>query len=167
MTSVEGAWSRTDLETFLDEALVPIRLGCHNLRDELWMLSLWYRFEDGRFQCATGRDSKIARFLEHDDSVSFEVSTNLPPYMGVRGNGTATIESDEKKVVLGQLLDRYLGGRESTLARSLLADDREEVVITIEPSKLFTWDFTDRMSDTDGETPATARGEPSSPKTNR
>lgn len=33
-------------------------------------------------------------FLREDDRVSFEVSRNTPPYMGVRGHGTATIEPD-------------------------------------------------------------------------
>lgn len=164
MTEVDGAWSRPELERFLDEALVPIRVGCYTPRDRLWMLSLWYAFEDGAFLCASGRDSKIVRFLEHDDDVCFEVSTNLPPYMGVRGNGTASLAPDDEKAVLGRLLDRYLGGSESKLARSLLADDREEVVITIEPDQLFTWDFTARMADDVVNSPAATRGEPTSPK---
>jgi len=146
MPPVDGAWSREQLRTFLEEALVPIRLGCHDTRGGLWMLSLWYRYRDGRFRCATGGGSDIAGFLRADDAVSFEVSTNAVPYMGVRGNGTATLAPDEDKQLLEGLLERYLGGTDSALARSLLDEGREEVAITIEPDRLYTWDFSGRMA---------------------
>jgi nitroimidazol reductase NimA-like FMN-containing flavoprotein (pyridoxamine 5'-phosphate oxidase superfamily) len=161
MPPVKGPWSRDQLTQFLDDALIPLRLGCRRPDGGLWMLSLWYSFEDGQFRCATGRDSEIARFLRADDGVCFELSTNRPPYMGVRGNGTATLEPDEDKVLLRSLLDRYLGGTDSDLADLLLAEDREEVVIRIEPDRLFTWDFTDRMES--AESPAGRAPEPSSP----
>lgn len=163
MTVVEGPWSRDQLETFLHEALVPIRLGCHHPEGGLWMLSLWYRYEDGAFLCATGRDSNVASFLRSDDAVCFELSTNRPPYMGVRGNGTATVEPDEEKALLEGLLDRYLGTTESELGKMLLRTDREEVVIRIEPDRLFTWDFTDQMSDVLKDSPAAVEPEPASP----
>ena len=163
MISVDGVWSETETETFLDAALVPLRLGCHNPKGGLWMLSLWFRYHDGRLQCATSKDADVVRFLERDDDVCFEVSTNRPPYMGVRGAGTATIESEGGKDVLGALVDRYLGTREAEMAQWLLSDDREEVSITIEPSRLHTWDFTPRMRSVVEQSPA-ARGEPASPK---
>ncbi|WP_336325952.1 pyridoxamine 5'-phosphate oxidase family protein [Halovenus sp. HT40] len=164
MVPVKGPWSREQLAQFLDEALMPLRIGCHRPDGGLWMLSLWYHFEDGEFRCATGEDSDIARFLRSDDAVSFELSTNRPPYMGVRGNGTATLEPDADKELLRNLLDRYLGGTESELAEMLLADDREELVIRIEPDRLFTWDFTDRMRSARTETPAGREPEPDSPR---
>ena len=164
MVPVKGPWSREQLAQFLDEALMPLRIGCRRPDGGLWMLSLWYHFEDGEFQCATGKQSDIARFLRNDDAVSFELSTNRPPYMGVRGNGTARLEPDEDKALLRNLLDRYLGGTESELAEILLADDREELVIRIEPDRLFTWDFTNRMRSARTETPAGREPEPDSPR---
>lgn len=147
MVAVNGAWSRDQLRQFLGEAQVPMRLACHHTGGGLWMLSLWYEHEEGVFRCATGADSDVAGFLARNDGVAFEVSTNRPPYMGVRGNGTATLESDEDKETLRALVDRYLGGTDSDLARKLLADDREELRIMVEPDRLYTWDFTDRMRD--------------------
>ena len=42
---------------------------------------------------------------------------------------------------------RALGAFERKLANRLLDADREEVRIRVEPRKLYTWDFTDRMTD--------------------
>lgn len=164
MVSIEGDWSRDEAEEFLDAAIIPARIGCHNPKGGLWMLSLWYRFHDGRIQCATSKDADIVSFLRKNDEVCFEVSTNMPPYMGVRGAGRATIEETGAKAVLGALVDQYLGTREAEMAQWLLREEREEVTITIEPSRLYTWDFTPRMKSLAEESPAAKRAEPASPK---
>ncbi|MXR50872.1 pyridoxamine 5'-phosphate oxidase family protein [Halovenus sp. WSH3] len=164
MPPVKGPWSREQLRQFLEEALMPLRIGCRRPSGGLWMLSLWYTVEDDQFLCATSSDSDIAEFLRADDAVCFELSTNRPPYMGVRGNGTASLEPDEDKALLRDLLDRYLGGTESELADMLLDDDREELVIRVRPDRLYTWDFTDRMRAARTETPAGRRPEPESPR---
>ena len=145
--SPTGPWDHRTLAAFLDDAVVPIRLSCRTPSGGLWMLSLWYRYQDEQFQCATGADADVVRFLREDPHVAFEVSVNEPPYRGVRGQGTATIEADPEKTLLRDLLDRYLGGTDSDLAGRLLAGDREEVTITIQPTRLATWDYRDRMTD--------------------
>jgi len=164
MTDVEGVWTREQLERFLEETLVPLRLGCHRTDGHLWTVALWYRYGDGQFQCATGAGSALVRFLRANGAVSFDVSTNAPPYMGVRGNGTVSIEPDEEKECLRSLLERYLGGADNDLGSMLLSGDREEVVLTIQPDRLYTWDFTDRMRDTLSESPAARQPEPASPR---
>ncbi len=145
MVDVGGEWNQTQLEAFLAEAVVPVRIGCHHPDGGLWMLSLWYQFADGTIQCATGESSAIVSFLRKNQEVSFEISTNHPPYMGVRGNGRATVAPDDDKVVLKALLSRYLGETDSPLAKTLLSPERNEIVITIKPERLYTWDFTKRM----------------------
>jgi len=160
---IEGEWTQTETEMFLERALVPVRIGCHSTSGGLWMLSLWYRWRDGRIECATPVDADIVSFLRADDAVCFEVSTNRPPYMGVRGNGTATVGADEGKQTLRALVERYLGGTDTDLARWLLRDDREETVLRLDPARLYTWDFTPRMADVEGS-PATTRTESLSPK---
>lgn len=147
MVDYTGAWSADEVERFLDEATVPVRLACHTPSDRLWLVTLWYEFADETFLCATGRDAKIVEYLEGDASVAFEVSTNEPPYRGVRGNGRAVIGPDPDKAVLRSLLERYLGGTDSRLADRLLADDRDEVAIRLEPDRLYSWDYTERMRD--------------------
>ncbi|AEH37234.1 pyridoxamine 5'-phosphate oxidase family protein [Halopiger xanaduensis] len=154
---LRGTLSRDEIETFLEESTVPVRLACRTPSDQLWMVSLWYRYRSGgdddwRLQCATAADADIASLLSADPAVAFEVSTNEPPYAGVRGQGTASIERDSDKEILRTLVERYLGGTESQLARTLLREDREEVTITIDPAVVSGWDYTDRMTDSESET---------------
>lgn len=145
MPEYTGVWSAAEAGEFLDRTAVPLRLACHTPTGRLWVLSLWYRYQDGVFHCATSSQAAVVRYLVEDPEVAFEVSTNQPPYAGVRGNGTARIETDPDKAVLRGLIDRYLGDTESPLADRLLADDRDEVTIHITPARLYSWDFTRRM----------------------
>jgi nitroimidazol reductase NimA-like FMN-containing flavoprotein (pyridoxamine 5'-phosphate oxidase superfamily) len=147
MPTYTGGWDRAEVTAFLTEATVPVRLACRTPAGGLWMLSLWYRFDNERLVCATSVEADVVAYLRADDGVAFEVSTNDPPYRGVRGSGTAAIRPDEEKAVLRSLLDRYLDGTDSSLARRLLDPERDEVVIEIDPSRLYSWDFTERMRD--------------------
>ena len=142
-----GEWSREGVAAFLEETTVPLRLSCRTGEESLWMLSLWYRYRDGRLYCATAADADVVRYLRERDAVAFEVSTNEPPYRGVRGNGRARIDPDEDKRLLRGLLERYLGDTDSALAERLLDEDREEVRIVIEPRRVFSWDYSGRMAD--------------------
>lgn len=162
---VRGSRSQDEIERFLTEQTVPVRVSCRtpsadrngesdtdDARPELstgplWMLSLWYRYEDGAIRCSTAESADVVRYLRRDPGVAFEISTNEPPYRGVRGNGTAEIDHDPDKELLRNLLDRYLGTTDSQLARRLLDEKRSEVTITIAPNVVYGWDYTDQMSD--------------------
>ena len=139
-----GAWTREGVDDFLTTT-VPVRLSCRTPDDHLWMLSLWYLWEDGSLWCATGADADVVRYLAYDDEVAFEVSTNDPPYRGVRGRGYADIDADADKTLLRRLLHRYLGGTDSTLAERLLSPERDEVRIRIDPVRVHSWDYSSRM----------------------
>ncbi|MFC4544540.1 pyridoxamine 5'-phosphate oxidase family protein [Halosolutus amylolyticus] len=150
--NVRGPLSTDEIRSFLAEATIPVRLACQTPSGTLWMVSLWYRCRsagddaaDWVLQCATGTDADVVAFLREHEGVAFEISSNHPPYRGVRGRGTAAIEPDPEKETLRDLLERYLGGTDSPLARNLLREDREEVTITIDPAVVSTWDYTDRM----------------------
>jgi len=147
MPGWNGAWSAAEATAYLEAATVPIRVACRTPSGGLWMLSLWYRYRDGAFHCATSADADVVRYLEADPDVAFEVSANDPPYRGVRGAGTASITPDEDKALLEALLDRYLGGTDSALAERLLAADRREVHVRIDPERCYSWDFSERMAD--------------------
>jgi nitroimidazol reductase NimA-like FMN-containing flavoprotein (pyridoxamine 5'-phosphate oxidase superfamily) len=147
MFPLRGAWNQDDVSAFLDDARVPVRLACRTPKGGLWMLSLWFEYDPdaGQLACATAASADVVRYLREDDTVAFEISTNRPPYRGIRGQGIATIAPDDEKALLRRLLERYLGGTDSALARSLLDPDRDEVRIEVDVTKAYTWDFSDRM----------------------
>ncbi len=146
--TLSGDMARDEVAAYLAEADIPVRIACRTPGDGLWMVSLWYDYDDGTLSCATGADSLFVRYLRENPQVAFEVSDNEPPYRGVRGSGTATISPDEDKELLRSLLRRYLGGTDSDLAKTLLAPAREEVRIDVDVGKLYAWDFSDQMSST-------------------
>ncbi|RDI72227.1 pyridoxamine 5'-phosphate oxidase family protein [Halopelagius longus] len=159
--NLTGPWSKSEAAEYLREATVPVRISCRTPEGHPWMLSLWYEWSDDpdgtpELRCATGADADVVRYLRNDPEVAFEVSENDPPYRGVRGRGTATVEPDEGKALLRSLLERYLGGTESELAGRLLSNDREEVRIRVTPERLHAWDYTARMR---GADPADGAGE--------
>ena len=160
-----GPWDRDRVDEFLGAARVPVRLGCRTPSDHPWIVSLWFAWDPdagagtdaetgsddpaGAIRCATSASADLVEFVEHDEEVSFDVSTNDPPYKGVRGRGRATVRPDDDKRLLRSLLTRYLGGTDNATADRLLRPDREEVEIRIEPERLHTWDYTERMGSTE------------------
>ncbi|RQG92724.1 pyridoxamine 5'-phosphate oxidase family protein [Natrarchaeobius halalkaliphilus] len=149
MTEFNGSWTEAEVMAFLRDATVPIRLATHRPDGSLWLVTLWYRYHDGSLECATQASAHLVRFLRDESAVAFDVSTNRIPYRGIRGTGTVTVSPDDGTAVLRALVDRYLGGDESALARRLLDDDREEVCIRIDPREVYSWDYSNRMDDVD------------------
>ncbi|MEY7850326.1 pyridoxamine 5'-phosphate oxidase family protein [Natrarchaeobius sp. A-rgal3] len=147
MVEFRGPWTGDDVETFLQDAKIPVRLATRKPDGSLWIVALWYRYRDGYLECATEANAHLLQFLRSNSGVGFDVSTNEIPYRGVRGTGTATLTADEDSAVLRALIERYLGGTDSALAQQLLDDDREEVRILIEPDQFYSWDFSERMRD--------------------
>lgn len=145
MVEPTGPWSAEQTREYLEERTIPVRVATRTPGGRLWMLSLWYLFRDDTLRCATSASADVVAFLEEDPGVAFEVSENEPPYMGVRGSAEATIAPDEEKSLLRELVTRYLGGTDSRLARRLLDADREEVSIRLDPTRVHTWDYSERM----------------------
>ncbi|SER27304.1 pyridoxamine 5'-phosphate oxidase family protein [Natrinema salaciae] len=144
MTEFRGTWTEDDVETFLQETTVPIRIATRRPDGSPWIVTLWYRYRDGALECATQANADLVRFLRHEPAIAFDISTNRVPYRGIRGNGTVEIDSDGGPV-LRDLVERYLGGTDSPLAEWLLDEEREEARIRIAPDEIYSWDYSDRM----------------------
>lgn len=147
MTEYRGTWSADEVESFLAETTVPVRLATTRPDGSMWVVTLWFRHRDGALECATAESADLVRFLRATPQTAFDISTNQIPYRGIRGNGVATVSTDGGKDVLRDLVDRYLGGRDSSLAQWLLRDERSEVRIRIEMQEVYSWDYSDRMGD--------------------
>ena len=141
-----GTWSLEQIERFLDEARIPVRLACVTKSGSPIILSLWFRYEEGALWCATQANARVVHHLRHDPRCAFEIAADAPPYRGVRGRGRATIVREPVRELLPRLIARYLGGADSELARWLLRRIDKEVAIRIDELRVSTWDFSDRMN---------------------
>ena len=133
-------------EEYLKAIRIPLRLSCTTQSGWPMIVSLWFYYQHGRIFCATQNSAKIVGYLQNEPRCAFEISADLPPYCGVRGQAVASIEEDIGGTILEKLLKHYLGGTDNPLARTLLKKSDTEVAIILEPKQVYTWDFTSRMS---------------------
>jgi hypothetical protein len=141
----DSAWDAPGIEQFLRVTTIPVRLACLTASGAPLVCSLWYLYADGALWCATQASARIVALLAREPRCGVEVAGDLPPYRGVRGQGLAAIDAAAGAAVLPQLIDRYLGSRESAFGRWLMARQADEVAIRIEPDWLTAWDYSRRM----------------------
>ncbi|MFW2404874.1 MAG: pyridoxamine 5'-phosphate oxidase family protein [Gammaproteobacteria bacterium] len=140
-----SAWSGDEIDLFLLESSIPARLACLTPSGAPLVCSLWYLYEDGAIWCATQKNAHIVSCFEQDLRCGFEVAPESPPYRGVRGQSRVSLHEELGADVLGRLIDRYLGTRESRFAQWLMRRQDDEVAIRVDPAWITAWDFTQRM----------------------
>jgi hypothetical protein len=143
----KGPWSAGQIERFLGEIRVPIRVACNGASGHPVIASLWFLPLGGKLWCATQRTARVASLLGRDPRCALEVSVETPPYRGVRGPALATLHDDRGEEILRLLIDRYLGDSTPRLASFLLSRVAQETAIAIEPEMLVSWDYGERMGE--------------------
>ena len=141
----KGPWSTDQIQHFLQDVRIPLRIACNGASGFPVLASLWFVPEGGKLWCATQRGSSVVSLLSRDSRCAFEVSVETPPYRGVRGTGVATLHDDRGEEILRVLMERYLEDTDSKLASFLLARVEQETAIAIEPQTLVSWDYQERM----------------------
>ena len=139
-----GGWSGTEIEHFLAETRVPLRLSFIS-KSGLLIVPVWFVYRASCFWACSPNQSLLVNALRENPEVAFDLSTNDIPYYGVRGRGLAHCSVAPDKTALEGLLNRYLAGTDNDLAQWLLARSGAEAVIQIEVTWLTSWDFSDRM----------------------
>ncbi|MFT5691236.1 MAG: hypothetical protein ACI92E_000562 [Oceanicoccus sp.] len=124
---------------------IPLRLAFVDSNEFPRIVSLWFQYTNDVFLCATHKDSWIVKQLKRSSKVGFEIASNSPPYQGVRGTGTVDIFPLSEGPLLEELVSRYLGDGESEFAHFLLKRKKDELVLQINPTKLSSWDYSNRM----------------------
>ena len=146
--------SLIEMQEYLDAIHIPLRLACSTKTGWPMVISLWFIHQDGFLYCATQKSAKIVDYLQNDARCAFEIAEDQPPYCGIRGQARASIDTTLGVEIHEKLLFRYLGDTNSDLARNLLAKSDTEVAIVLEPIRLFTWDFSNRMANIHTKLPA-------------
>lgn len=136
-----------DIESYLQEVRIPLRLACVTRSGWPLVLSLWYLYREGYLYCATQKQARVVAYLRQQPRCAFEVAADQPPYCGVRGQGLATLDENLGADILQRLIGRYLGRNDLPLAQKLLARSQNEIALVIQPVSLFKWNFSERMLD--------------------
>lgn len=145
--TLKGPWSEAQVADYLATCTYPLRLACVGKDGFPRVVSVWYHYSDGCLHCVSHRNSQLIALLRDSDRVGFELAPNEPPYHGVRGQGHAVLSEEGAGDALEHLLSRYLGSGDSTLGEWLLSRREEEILISIRPTRIFSWDYRDRMKD--------------------
>jgi nitroimidazol reductase NimA-like FMN-containing flavoprotein (pyridoxamine 5'-phosphate oxidase superfamily) len=144
--STSNSLSTAELQLFLAEGVVPLRLACLDREGCPHVVSLWYIWQDEAIWLATRPNAWVVERLRADPRCGFEIAGDALPYRGIRGKGRAELIPERGEAVLGSLVDRYLGGRDGRFARWLLERSQDEMAIRIVPTRTTTWDYARRMS---------------------
>lgn len=132
----------------IEKLKVPLRLSLISSNGFPIIVSLWFRFAENQFQCITYKKSRLLKYIrEGSKKCGFEISTNKIPYRGVRGYGEITLNRKDPSMVLLELFKRYKIHKNSKLYTRLMNRILEEVCLSIDPIKVFSWDFSTRMND--------------------
>ena len=142
---IRGPWSRDDIDTYLGQSRLPLRIAGLGEDGFPRVVSVWFQYEAGTFFCATHRDSQLAGIIRRNPKVGFEVATNEPPYFGVRGQGLAELSEEGGAQALEALIDRYLGDTNESLGRWLLSRGDEELLLRVAIQRFYSWDYRKRM----------------------
>jgi nitroimidazol reductase NimA-like FMN-containing flavoprotein (pyridoxamine 5'-phosphate oxidase superfamily) len=142
----KGPWSPAEVDRFLANWRIPVRLAVNGASGHPVLASLWYAHLDGAIWCATKRDSSIATSLARDPRCAFEIAPESRPYHGVRGQALAALHEARGEEILRRLIERYLDHDNSAFARWLLSRAAGETAIALSPLTLVSWDYRKRMS---------------------
>lgn len=145
MQITSGPWDRSQIESFLDDTVIPIRVASSGRTAPL-VQSLWFLHDEDAIWCASQTESVLTRRLRAEPRCGFEIAGDLPPYRGVRGTGRAEVLPERAAAVLPRLISRYLGDQSGPLASWLLSRIDSEVAIRIGDLRVTSYDFTARMT---------------------
>jgi len=139
-------YSEAEIIEFLSTAVIPMRLACNTEKGFPLVASHWFKYQDGALYCAIHRSSLVAKLLTKDPRCGFEIAGDSVPYRGVRGQGNAALLMQNAGENLHNLILRYLGDTQSSLAKWLLSRSDEEYLVRITPTWVTSWDFSERMT---------------------
>lgn len=143
---IRGPWSAATIREFLDDSVIPMRLGVQSLSGWPIVMSVWFIADGYELLGATRPTSTLVRCLERQAECGFEVAADSPPYRGVRGHAEVELDREAGAATLDRLLLRYLGSLTSPLAERLRTRSDDEICLRLRPVSLLSWDYSRRMA---------------------
>lgn len=137
-----------EIENYLNQSLIPIRVSGTTKSGWPFVMSLWYVQIKDKIFLATTKTAKVVEYLSNNPKCAFEIASDIPPYCGIRGQAKAKIIESKGDQILEILLKRYLGDEDNPLAKTLSKRSVPEVAIELTPLNIYKWNFSKRMDST-------------------
>ena len=144
-----SVWNIGQIEQFLKSTVLPARVSCITTNGYPHIMSLWFLYDSHCLYCSVQKKTLISKWLRSNPLCGFEIAGDHAPYKGVRGRGVVSVVHAAINPVLPLLVDKYLGGRDSSLAFNLLSREETELTLVIKPSWMTSWDYSRRMVKSD------------------
>ena len=141
-----GPWTSNQIDQFLDDTRIPLRLAFLRPEGSPSVVSLWFRRDGDVLWCATASDAFVAQCLARDPRCGFEIAPESPPYCGIRGVAEARLVPERGDEWRERLAKRYLGDSPSEFSKWLLRQSRPETALCLHPRAVTTWDYRKRMT---------------------
>lgn len=142
--SDNSAWQQPEIQAYLESTQTPMRLSTTKPDGFPLICSVWHYIENDYLYAVSHKDSLLVKTLLNQPKCAFDISTNEPPYKGIRGQGLADIQLDASHY-LPKLIDKFLGQNFQDLQQFLMNRLDEERLIVININKISAWDFSGRM----------------------
>lgn len=140
-----SAWSASEIESYLQETDIPLRLACNGNEGYPVLCSVWYQLKDDSLWCASHESSRVIAALTENPKCAFEIASNEMPYRGVRGQADVVLQREAAADVLERLMARYLDKSNAPLATWLRSRVGGEYAIELRPRWISAWDYRHRM----------------------
>lgn len=140
--------TKSEIDDFLNNSKLNIRLGTVDKNDEPMIHPAWFYYMNEKIYIETSKDSQKVNNIRRKNIVYFTIDGDQMPYKGVRGKGTATIIEGAEKVlpITEKMMIKYTGSLDNPIANQLMDAARAgfSVAIEITPKYYSTWDYSRR-----------------------
>ncbi len=130
------AMSKEEVNEFLNKPLI-LRLGIIDNDGYPIVHPVWFIYKDESIFILSNKNSKKVRLLSYNKKVYFTIDIDKP--IGVRGKGDAELIEGDKIELMREMLIKYNIDLNSNLAKSLLEEAIDSVIIKIKPRFMATW----------------------------
>ena len=134
--------SRADVDALLAKPLVA-KVATHGRNGEMRMTPVWFKRDGEGLLINTLEQTDLARNLRRDPRCSVLVDTTDPPnVMAVHYWGTAQVEPGADAEGIADIIERYVGSRETALGFAQRNLSMGPVVyVRFTPEREVSWDL--------------------------
>ncbi len=137
--------NKPEIEGYLANGKLLMRLGTVDGNGDPQIHPVWYHYANDKLYLMTRNGTRKAENIKRKSTLYFSIDTEVMPYRGVKGRGTARIVKETEKVlpIVEKIVTKYLGDTKSGLRKGIVdaASSGSEIVIEIIPSYYSVWDY--------------------------